>query len=421
MKVMKWSVIALAVAAGTSRMALASQQSESKGFVEDASLDLLLRNTYFNRDYKDGVGDVRSWGQGFITTFESGFTQGTIGVGVDAYGILGVRLDGGKGYNYNAMFERDSNNEPERDLSQAGAAIKAQFSNTVIKYGNQFPSMPVLAYDDSRLLPESFTGTLITSNEIEGLELNAGRFTADSAMSSSSRDSVGLNSADVFGGSYQLNENLSASLYFSDVEDVYKKKYANVNYVMPMGAEQALSFDFNIYKTKYDNETIPDAFFGDGTFGDDSTIWSLAAKYSVGAHAFILAHQRVSGDAGYAYDLGDGGSSIWVANSYYSDFNWKDERSYQASYELDFSSFGAPGLFWKTAYVYGDNIDVASGEGKEREFFNQVQYVVQSGPVKDLSLKLRNSIYRSNGALRDAGSPDLNEIRAFVEYPLSIL
>lgn len=421
MKVMKWSVIALAVSAGTSQMALASQQSESKGFVEDASLDLLLRNTYYNRDYKDGAPDRRSWGQGFITTFESGFTQGTIGVGVDAYGILGVRLDGGQGYNYDAMFERDSNNEPERDLSQAGAAIKAQFSNTVIKYGNQFPSMPVLAYDDSRLLPESFTGTLVTSNEIEGLELNVGRFTADSAMSSSSRDSVGLNSADVFGGSYQLNENLSASLYFSDVEDVYKKKYANVNYVMPMGAEQALSFDFNIYKTKYDNETIPDAFFGDGTLGDDSTIWSLAAKYSTGAHAFILAHQRVSGDAGYAYDLGDGGSSIWVANSYYSDFNWKDEHSYQASYELDFSSFGAPGLFWKTAYVYGDNIDVAGGEGKEREFFNQVQYVVQSGPVKDLSLKLRNSIYRSNGALRDAGSPDLNEIRAFVEYPLSIL
>jgi len=380
----------------------------------------LLRNTYFNRDYKDGAPDRRSWGQGFITTFESGFTQGTIGVGVDAYGILGVRLDGGRGHTYAAMFDRDSNGDPERDLSQAGAAIKAQFSNTVIKYGNQMPMMPVLAYDDSRLLPETFTGTLVTSKEIEGLELNAGRFTADSAMASSSRDSVGLKSADVFGGTYQFNDSLSASLYFSDIEDVYKKKYANVNYVMPMGAEQSLSFDFNIYKTKYDNETIPNEFFGDGTLGDDSTIWSLAAKYSVGAHAFILAHQRVSGDAGYAYNLGDGGSAIWVANSYYSDFNWKDERSYQASYELDFSSFGAPGLFWKTAYVYGDNIDTASGEGKEREFFNQVQYVVQSGPVKDLSLKLRNSIYRSNNAL-SGSSPDLNEIRAFIEYPLSIL
>ncbi|WP_278362317.1 OprD family porin [Stutzerimonas kunmingensis] len=413
MKVMKWSVIALAVSAGTSQMALASQQSESKGFVEDASLDLLLRNTYYNRDFKDGVGDVRSWGQGFITTFESGFTQGTIGVGVDAYGLLGVRLDGGKGYSYRAMFQRDSNNEPERDLSQAGAAIKAQFSNTVIKYGNQMPMMPVLAYDDSRLLPESFTGTLITSNEIEGLELNAGRFTADSSMPSSSRDDMELKSIDVVGGTYAFNDNLSASLYYADNEDVAKKKYANVNYVMPFGGDQSLAFDFNIYDNKYDKETFGETL--------DTKIWSLSGKYSVGAHAFILAHQRVSGDSGYIYGIGDGGSSIWVANSYYSDFNWKDERSYQASYELDFSTFGAPGLFWKTAYVYGDNIDTAGGEGKEREFFNQVQYVVQSGPAKDLSLKLRNSIYRSNNALRDEDSPDLNEIRAFIEYPLSIL
>ena len=419
--VMKWSVIAMAVAAGTSQLAFASAQSESKGFVEDADLNLLLRTTYFNRDFKDGDPDRRSLGQGFITKFESGFTQGTIGVGVDAWGILGVRLDGGRGVNYTAMFELDSEGRPERDLSQAGAAIKAQFSNTVIKYGDQFPSMPVLAYDDSRLLPESFTGTLVTSKEIEGLELNAGRFTADSSMASPSRDNVRLKKADVLGGTYHFTDNLSASLYYSDIEDVYKKKYANVNYVLPLHSEQSLSFDFNIYKTKYDNETIPDLYFGDGNEGDDNTIWSLAAKYSVGAHAFIVAHQRVSGDAGYAYDLGDGGSAIWVANSYYSDFNRKDEHSWQASYELDFSTFGAPGLSWKTAYVYGDNIDTAGGEGKEREFFNQVRYVVQSGPVKDMSFKLRNSIYRSNGTLRDAGSPDLNEIRAFIEYPLSIL
>ena len=37
MRVMKWSVIALAVAAGTSQMAVASEQSESKGFVEDST------------------------------------------------------------------------------------------------------------------------------------------------------------------------------------------------------------------------------------------------------------------------------------------------------------------------------------------------------------------------------------------------
>ncbi len=253
----------------------------------------------------------------------------------------------------------------------------------------------------------------MTSNEIEGLELNAGRFTADSSMQSSSADDNRLKRIDVLGGTYQFTENLSASLYFSDVEDVYEKKYANVNYVMPLADSQSLAFDFNIYKSDLDSQT-----FGDE---DNNTIWSLSAKYSVGAHAFILAHQRVSGDSGYYYDLGDGGSAIWVANSYYSDFNSKDERSWQASYELDFSGYGVPGLFWKTAYVYGDNVDTGTGEGKEREFFNQVQYVVQSGPAKDLSLKLRNSIYRSNDNMRDYYSPDLNEIRAFIEYPLSIL
>lgn len=40
---MKWSVIALAVAAGSTQMAVASQQAESKGFVEDSSFSVLNR------------------------------------------------------------------------------------------------------------------------------------------------------------------------------------------------------------------------------------------------------------------------------------------------------------------------------------------------------------------------------------------
>lgn len=48
MKVMKWSAIALAVSAGSTQFAVAdafvSDQAEAKGFIEDSSLDLLLRN-----------------------------------------------------------------------------------------------------------------------------------------------------------------------------------------------------------------------------------------------------------------------------------------------------------------------------------------------------------------------------------------
>lgn len=427
MKVMKWSVIAMAVAAGTSQLAFASAQSESKGFVDDANLDLLMRNAYFHRDRKDGAEDLSRWGQGFIATFESGFTRGLVGVGVDAYGLLGVRLDKGES-NVDggiAFFDVDSDGEPYKDISKAGAAIKLRVSDTVLKYGDQMPSMPVLSHDTTRLLPQTFTGTLLTSREINNLELNVGHFTSVSHKNRAGRD-VGaagayngaLNSIDVIGGSYSFNDNLSVALYYSDVEDVFKKKYANVNYAIPLSEEQSLAFGFNFYRTDYENDNIAsDAFFGDGNLGDQNTIWSLAATYSVGAHAFIVAHQRSSGDVGYAYDLGDGGNAIYLANSFRSDFNYKNENSWQASYELDFSGFGAPGLFWKTAYIRGDNVDAGNGNdnGTEREIFNQVSYVFQSGPAKDLSLKLRNSILRSNF------QSDENEIRVFIEYPLSIL
>jgi imipenem/basic amino acid-specific outer membrane pore len=55
MQVMKWSVIALAVAAGTTQMAVASSQSESKGFVEDSSFNIFNRALYMNRDFKNGA------------------------------------------------------------------------------------------------------------------------------------------------------------------------------------------------------------------------------------------------------------------------------------------------------------------------------------------------------------------------------
>ena len=378
MHTLKWSALALAVSAVASPLTLASQQSEATGFVEGSKASVLLRNTYWNRDWNNQTDDVRTWGQGFIAAYESGFTQGTVGVGVDAFGLLGVRLDGGQA----DMFPGEPK-DWEDTVSQAGAAVKVRLSSTTLRYGHQMPGMPVLAIDDSRLLPQSFTGTLLTSSEIEGLELNAGRFTQESPMASGASDDARLKSIEVLGGSYQFNESLSASLYFSDVEDVYRKKYANLYYIAQLADQQLLSFDFNIYKTRYKSDDIADSFFGNGILGDDNTIWSLAGKYTNGSHAFILAYQQNSGDVGYAYDLGDGGSAIWVANSFLSDFNNKDEKSVQASYELDFTEYGVPGLSWKTAYIYGYNIDVGTGsDAKERELFNQVKYVVQNGIIQ---------------------------------------
>ena len=426
-------LIALGILGAT--QAMANDQAESKGFVEDASLKVLLRNAYINRDKKDGNHDQREWGQAAIGTFSSGFTQGTVGVGVDAFGLYGLRLDrgshaGGAGIDFFKQSE-NGNKTPAGDLAKAGGAVKFRVSNTTLAYGDQMPELPVLNYDSSRLLPESYTGTLITSKEIKGLVLNAGRFTAESRKSAEGRDSGGLKSINVLGGAYQFTEQFKGALYASDVEDVLKKQYVNLNYVFPLATSQSLTLDFNGYRTELDKSYAQKTNAG----GEDNKIWSLAAVYAVGPHSFTLAHQRSTGDSnlGYAYGgyqkqqgrVGDGGNTIYLANSYWSDFNAEDERSWQLGYGLDFGTFGVPGLSYNLAYVRGDNITSTNSAGAtttggtEREIFNQVKYVVQSGPAKDLSVKVRSSILRvsqKSSGYNDSG----NELRVFVDYPINV-
>ncbi|HLD64459.1 MAG TPA: OprD family porin [Pseudomonas sp.] len=423
MQVMKWSVIALAVAAGSTQMAVASSQSESKGFVEDSSFNIFTRALYMNRDFRNGAangsgtgdnGYTEETGVGIRGLFESGFTQGTVGVGFDAHTLTSIKIDSGKGRYGTGQFAQTDDGSGDDTQTEVGGAIKFRLSDTVLKYGNQMTGSPVFATDDSRILPEVATGTLLTSNEIEGLELTAGRFTAISSQTQTTRDDFGLTSANIVGASYSFTENFSGAIHASDVEDHFKKTYVNLNYTLPLADEQALNFDFNAYRTTDDGKELSGEV--------DNKIWSLAAAYTLGAHTFTLAHQRSSGDTGYAYGI-DGNGTVFLANSVQiADYMAKDERSWQAAYKLDMTTYGVPGLSFMTRYITGDNIDAGvAQEGKEHEWNFESKYVLQEGPAKDLSFRVRHAIYRANDAGSSVSYSDRNDLRLIVEYPLSIL
>lgn len=65
----------------------------AQGFWEDSQGRLTLRNFYFNDDYREGGEDRKEWAQGFLLNLQSGYTEGTVGVGLDALGLTGLRLD----------------------------------------------------------------------------------------------------------------------------------------------------------------------------------------------------------------------------------------------------------------------------------------------------------------------------------------
>lgn len=426
MQVMKWSALALAVTAGTTQLAFASAQSESKGLVEDSSFDIFNRALYMNRDFRNGAtngastsanpaGYREETGLGIRLMLESGFTQGTVGVGVDAHSLSSIKLDSGRGRFGTGQFDQTDEGRGDDTQTEVGGAVKFRVSDTVLKYGNMLTASPVFSTDDSRILPEVATGTYLVSNEIEGLELSAGRFTSLSSQASTDRDTFELTEGDIFGASYAFTDNFSAALHHGDFEDYHKKTYLNLNYTLPLAEEQSLNFDFNGYRTTDE---------GDALAGEiDNKIWSLAAGYSFGAHTLTLAHQRSSGDTRYSYGVVDGGGTVWLSNSVqFSDFDGADEKSWQARYDLDMTTYGVPGLSFMSRYITGDDIQTSSGEeGKEHEWNFETKYVIQEGAAKDLSFRVRHAIWRANDAYNADYSADLNDTRLIVEYPLDVL
>ncbi|MBN6774016.1 OprD family porin [Pseudomonas granadensis] len=442
MRVMKWSMIALAVAAAAgSQLATAapfvSDQAEAKGFVEDAKADLLIRNYYFNRNNKNGGNDQKDWTQGIWGNFSSGYTQGTVGVGIDAFGYLAIKLDGGDGTGGTGNMSRDADGEVNDSQGKAGAAVKFRVSKTELKVGDMQPSTsPVFAVGGSRILPQTASGFQLQSSEIKDLDLEAGHFYSGTSQDRNSREG-GLyanyageeaNTIDYFGGKYGITENLSASLYGAKLEDIWNQYYANVNLTTPFSGDTSLNTDFNIYRT---TDT------GDAKAGDISnTTFSLATALSfLKAHTITVAFQKVNGDTPFDYiGVGKnnrGGDSIFLANSIqYSDFNGPNEKSAQIRYDIKMAEYGVPGLSFMTRYVKGWDIDgtntptgsayagLYGEDGKHNETNLEAKYVVQSGPAKDLSFRIRQAWHQANA---DQGEGDIKEFRLIVDYPLSLL
>lgn len=405
-------IISLMMGASAALPVLAEQQAESPGFMEGANLTIKARNMYMNRDNRASNATQsygEEWAQGFIGSFESGFTQGTVGFGADALGLYGVKLDTGDGRTGGGtgLLEQDSSGA-KNSYGNLGFAIKFRLSNTVAKFGDQYVNNPVFATSDSRLLPEVAQGLLITSNEFKDLTLQAGRFTALKNRNQSNHDSAGLTSINFGGGQYVFSKVLTGSLYHSTVEDYWRKYYGNVSYGMRLTPKDTLKFDFNAYDTKS---------IGKEQGGNlNNTIWSLSSSYTFGAHSFLIGRQQVHGKGDYKYGI-DGNSTVFVGNSIqYSDFNYEGEKSWQARYDINLAAFGVPGLSFMTRYVKGTDFKTTTNnDGKAWERDIEGKYVVQSGHAKDLSLRLRNASYRSS----DRGGK-IDEVRIIIEYPLSV-
>nr|WP_315437718.1 OprD family porin [uncultured Pseudomonas sp.] len=405
-------------------------------FFNDAKTEVLSRNFFLSNDYRSpspaGKNYKQEWAQGFIGTFTSGYTPGSVGFGIDAHAFLGLKLDGGKGHSGTGLLPVDSSGRSEPNYSSAGGAFKLKVSRTTLAFGEMTVETPVFDTSDKRLQPEYATGLLLNSREVDNVNFTAGHFTAfkNQDSSSSHGDFSGYGATTEAGGVSFLGADLfgdspiGGSLYASELTDTWHQYYANLHV-----KQSGLLLDANLYHTRDTGRALAGAI--------DNTAFSLSGKYNFGPHAVMLGWQRINGDTPFDFV---GGDSIYLANSIkYADFNGAGERSWQARYDLDLGAFGIPGLTFMTRYVRGSHIDgthapkggaynpfdADTGDyqpqqgagGKHWERDVDLKYIVQSGAAKDLSVQLSHVSHRANEA--QAGD-DIDRIYVVIQYPLGL-
>jgi len=407
------SLLGAVMASGLSLPAVAADG----GFLEDAKTGLLLRNYYFNRDFRDPgapQSQVEEWAQGAILKFNSGYTSGTVGFGLDGIAMFGVKLDSSSALSGSELLPVHDDGRAADSFGRVGVAGKMRISATEIKVGELLPDIPLLRYDDGRLLPQTLRGAMLDSREIAGLSVQAGQYTSVSLRNSSDMQDLSAWAApgvtsDAFnyaGGEYLFNQQRSLiGVWHSQLEDIYQQSYFNLQHKQPVGG-WVLGANLGYFIDKDD---------GDARIGDvqSRTAYGLFSA-AIAGHTLYLGLQKVSGDSPWMSVYGSSGRTLGN-DMFNGNFSNADERSWQARYDYNFVAMGVPGLLAMVRYGHGDNATTKAGSnGKEWERDIELSYVLQSGSLKNLSVRLNNSTNRRSF------NSDFDQTRLIIAYPLSL-
>lgn len=137
----------------------------------------MLRNYYFDRNYVNATPQAaaREWAQGFILNLRSGYTEGPVGFGLDAKGMLGVRLDSSRAHTGTGLLPYNpTTREPADEYSELGLTAKVRSSKSELQLGTISTFLPIAFASPTRLLPQTFRGAYLQSQEIDRLTLHVG-------------------------------------------------------------------------------------------------------------------------------------------------------------------------------------------------------------------------------------------------------
>ncbi len=383
-----------------------SSQASSAGFAADSRMSLEWRNY---TDYYHASGVSRhAWVESLQAQFESGFTRGPIGLGIDAAWFAALKLDGGRGARNMVFNGRHGDGERRLAWAYPGLySLKARISESVLKYGLQQVSNPFLDPHDNRALPPAFLGASLLSREVEGLALQAGSFSkVDPRGQTNLTDlrttygQVPFKRVSYAGATWQYSPDGAISVYADQADDVWRQYYASAQHAIGNVHSLRVTGFANLYSTRDTGAARQ------GPIHNNAYSASLSAQH--GPHGLLVAYQKILGDE--FFDYIDETAGVYLVNSMDVDYNAPHEQSLQLRYTFDGKQAGLPGLGAIVWVQQGWGADTSAGarryaqngaayealyerngqpvHGRHHEFGFIPTYVVQSGPLRQAKFTL---------------------------------
>ncbi|MCP2065340.1 OprD family porin [Pseudomonas laurylsulfatiphila] len=382
----------------------------AQGFFEDSQGKLTLRNYYFNDGYRDGGEDRKEWAQGFLLNLQSGYTEGALGFGLDALGLAGLKLDSSPTHAGTGLLPVHDDGHAADGFSSLGITAKMRIGEAVIKTGNLMPRIPVLVYNDGRLLPQTFRGTQIEYSGIRDLYLHSGHL--DKFKQRNSTDSVDIypqgytgskgTDFDFAGATYKFTPTLSGTWYYGEMREFYRQQFFGLVHKLPVGSG-SLTSDLRYFISGDAGEARNGAV--------DADMFSGLFTYRLGGHALGLGYQKVSGDTALPYTSV---STVYsFSNAGVGKFIQAGEQTWMLRYDYDFAAF-VPGLSLMTRYYKGENGDYKGREAREWESDTNLRYVIQSSAFQGIGIEVRKATYRSTYA------SDRDNYRLYLTYDIAL-
>ncbi|MCG3008929.1 OprD family outer membrane porin [Pseudomonas aeruginosa] len=229
MKTTTYTVLALST--------LCSQSILAAGFIDDSQTTFTTRNFYLERDYQSArlPDKAQEWAQGFILRFKSGYSHVDRGFGLNALGMAGLKLDSSPSRTGTDLLPVSASDRRAADeYSKLGLTAKLRYSKTELKAGTlDDVFIPFVFASQSRLLPQTFRGASLVSDELDELTLRATWFDQTTKRNSTDWEPLTLaapnqrfngaaqsNQAVFLAAEYHPQDRYLARIYHGEVKDV---------------------------------------------------------------------------------------------------------------------------------------------------------------------------------------------------------